>query len=824
MAGPSSTARRPPAAPPPAAPPLVAAALVLWCCATARGADRVSYYDDVKPLLSVHCYKCHSTDAAKAGLRLDARDSILKPAKSGARPVVPGDGGRSEIIRRITSSDPDERMPPEGERLPDADVKRLRAWIEQGAAWPEKDDYWAFQPPGAPPVPAPDPFTASANPIDRFLDARLAAEGVTPAPPADARTLLRRAYADLLGVPPSPEEADAFLGDPSPDAFEKLIDRLLADARYGERWARHWLDLVRYSESDGFEDDKVRPHAWRYRDYVIRSFNAGKPYDRFVQEQVAGDELFPGDDDALAATGFARLGAWDGMSKVPEQRRQDFLNDATDAVGSVFLGMTVGCARCHDHKFDAITQADYYALQAFFAGVRRETRDLTGATRDPPHVVEARRSATSTLAASRAERDEILRDARAEAEWNRRCEVDGNGRVKVTDEQVRRQADRLRPGRLAELEKKIKQWEPAERLNAPAVEAAIETSGTAPPTLLLKGGELARPGPPVQPAFVAAMAAGKASPTITPPPHGSSTGRRAALARWLTSPGHPLTARVWVNRLWQHHFGRGIVATPSDFGRHGERPTHPDLLDHLARRLVADGWSTKAMHRLIMTSAAYRRSSASLPAAASRDPQNKLLWRMNRRRLDAESLRDSILTVSGRLSPTRGGPGVYPRIPKDVNVELPNNDTELSWYPCTDEENPRRTIYTFQRRSLTFPLVEVFDGPAMSQSCPVRAQTTVAPQALALFNGEFCREEARHLAGRARREAGEPIEGRIQRVFRLTLSRRPTSDELDAAKSFVARQARVRSGTSAVVAEAQASAFADFCHVMLNTNEFLYLD
>jgi hypothetical protein len=786
-----------------------------------RGGVRggVRFYDDIKPLLAVHCYRCHGPEAAKSGLRLDLRQRAMAGGKSGKPAIVPGDGGRSEMVRRILSSDVDERMPPEGQRLSHPEAERVRIWIDHGAQWPDKDDYWAFQPPRSPPVPT-DSGVASVNPIDDFIGASLAAANITPAPPANARTLLRRAYADLLGVPPLPVEAEAFLNDTAPDAYEKLIDRLLADARYGERWARHWLDLVRYSESDGFEDDKIRPHAWRYRDYVIRSFNADKPYDRFVAEQIAGDELWPGDSDALIATGFARLGAWDGMSKEPAQQRQDFLNDAADTAGSVFLGMTVGCARCHDHKYDPITQRDYYALQAFFAGIRRETRELASAAHDPPHVAKALKEAQAALPKLRDERDSILRAARAEAEWARRCELDEKGRLKITDEQVRKQADLLSPTALPALDKQIKEWELVERMNRPVVEAVIESSAEAPKTLLLKGGELSRAGHEVLPGFIHAIVAGQTSAPITPPPGGKSTGRRAALARWLTSPDNPLTARVWVNRLWQHHFGRGLVATPSDFGRHGRQPTHPELLDWLACRLVCDGSSTKKMHRLMMMSAAYRRSSISVPTAAARDPENKLLWRMNRRRLDAEAIRDSILAVSGRLSDTRGGPGVYPRIPRDVNVQLPNNDKELSWGSSTDEEGRRRTVYIFQRRSLTFPLVEVFDGAVMSQSCPTRAHTTVAPQALALFNGEFCREQARHLAERALREAGDDIDRRIERVFVLALTRAPSPGELEWAKAFLTRQAEVRRGA----AGAEIAAFADFCHVILNTNEFLYLD
>ena len=795
----------------PPAPVFLAALLIsapaLWA------AEPIRFHDHVKPLLAIHCYKCHGPDSAKGELRLDLRDRALAKGESGRPAVVPGDSGASEVFRRITAHDPDDVMPQKGERLSRADVELIRTWIDQGAPWPDHDDYWAFQPPRRRPATGP-----SANPIDRFIDSRLAAQGITPAPPADKRALLRRAYADLLGVPPTPEEADAFLNDPSATSYENLIDRLLEDRRYGERWARHWLDLVRYSESDGFEDDKIRPHAWRYRDYVIRSLNADKPYDRFVREQIAGDELWPGDPDALVATGFARLGMWDGMSKEPEQRRQDFLNDVTDAVGAAFMGVTLGCARCHDHKYDAITQRDYFAVQAFFAGVRRDTIDLTPPPHDPPHVIEALRKSRAELSTLRVERDSLLRRAREDVYWFRRCELDENAQLKISDDEVKRRAEFVRPGRLAELDRRVKDAQYTERLNRPTAEAVVETSSAAPRTLLLKGGELSRPGAEVQPAFIAAMSSpGLARVAISPPAGGKSTGRRTALANWLTSPDHPLTARVIVNRLWHHHFGRGIVATPSDFGRHGQPPTHPDLLDCLARQLVADGWSLKRMHRLMMTSAAYRRSSGNQPAAAEIDPQNKLLWRMNRRRLEAESIRDSILSTAGRLSPAAGGPGVYPRIPKDVNVQLPNNDKELSWYPCTEEENRRRTIYVFQRRSLTMPLVDVFDGAPMNQSCAARATTTVAPQALTLLNGEFAREESRQMADRLRREAGDDEVRRIERAFKLAFARSPAADELSAARSFLNDQSRLRGGD-------EAAALADFCHVLLNANEFIYLD
>ena len=735
----------------------------------------------------MHCTKCHGPESAKGGLRLDRREAAFGAGESKQKAIVPGDSAHSEVYRRITSHDSDERMPQKGERLSDAEIERVRLWINQGATWPDRDDYWVFQAPRSPPLPP----GSAAHPIDRFISARLNSEKIAPAPRAEARTLMRRAYADLLGVPPSLSEATAYMSDTSPDAFEKLIDRLLVDPRYGERWARHWLDLARYSESDGFEDDKIRPLAWRYRDYVIRAFNADKPYSRFIEEQIAGDELFPDDPDAWIATGFARLGPWDGMSKDPPMRRQDFLNDATDATGSVFLGMTAGCARCHDHKFDRITQQDYYALQAFFAGTKRETRDLKAVPLEPAFVTEAREKEQAELQLLRTERDALLKEAREKIAAAQKAATSEKAVPKICDDQLKKKSEELHKGKLADLEKRIKERESAARVHLPAAEAVFEDSKNPPKTLLLKGGELSRPGPEIVPHFIEAMCApGAAIPVIVPGKQ--SSGRRTALAHWLSSPENPLTARVMMNRLWQHHFGRGIVATPSDFGRHGQQPTHRELLDWLACRFVADGWSVKKMHRLIMTSDAYQRSSISISAAAERDPNNTLLWRANRRRLEAEALRDSMLVVSGRLSTNSGGPGVYPRISKDINVELPNNDKELSWYGCTDDENRRRTIYTFQRRSLTFPFVEVFDGAPMSQTCPSRAETTVAPQALMLLNGEFCREEARRMAERVFKEAEANVEARVTHAFQLAFARTPNTNELNAAKAYLIEQSKLR--------------------------------
>jgi mono/diheme cytochrome c family protein len=801
------------------APLAIVAIVALTWGTRARGDETpVGYYADVKPILAAHCLKCHGGEAAKGGLRLDSREGVLGGGDSGEAAIVPEDSAHSELLLRVTSRDGDDQMPPKGARLSEREVDVLRRWIDGGAPWPARDDYWAFQPPRRPAISGDASAAQRSNPIDSFIDARLVAAGIAPAPVADRRTLLRRAFADLIGLPPTPEEADTFLDDQSPDSYEKLIDRLLADPRYGERWARHWLDLVRYGESDGYEDDRVRPHAWRYRDYVIRSFNADKPYDRFVQEQIAGDELFPDDPDAWVATGFARLGAWDAMSRDAARQRQDFLNDATDVTGSALLGMTVSCARCHDHKYDAITQRDYYSLQAFFAGVERQSRELPAmAPRDPVHVAEARRDANDRIARLKSDRESLLRQAR---------EALGPGpdsEVKYTDDgaavlskRLLAKVESLRPGALKSIDAEMREAESALRLNAAVSDVVCASSKPPRRTCILKGGELTRPGDEVGPAFIAAMAPAGAA-TLAP-----ASSRRSALAHWLTSPENPLLARVMVNRIWQHHFGRGIVATPSDFGRNGRQPTHPELLDWLACEFVDRGFSIKQMHRLIMTSSAYRRSAAPTSSGMASDPENHLLWRMDRRRLDAEAIRDSILIITGELNPVAGGPGAYAKLPAGVNVELPNNAKDLSWGTCSEEEGRRRSIYLFQRRSMAFPLMEVFDAAPMNQSCPARPQTTVAPQALALFNGEFARQAAARFAARVRREAGMELRAGIERAWRIAFTRSPSDGELADAIDFLARQAERRAATDG--ARAGDAAWVDLCHVLINANEFVYRD
>jgi hypothetical protein len=788
---------------------IVALALALGSLQEAERHAPVDFYGEIQPLIAVHCVRCHGAEKPKGGLRLTRREDALRGGASGEAAIVPGDSARSRLFRLVTSTDADERMPRKGRPLAAREIDLLRRWIDQGASWPEKDDYWAFQPPRRPAVKDP------ARAIDSLVLAKLESRGIAPSPPASRETLLRRVTFDLVGVPPSPEERDAFLADGATDAYERVVDRLLADPRHGERWARHWLDVARYAESDGFENDKIRPHAWRYRDYVVRSLNDDKPYDRFVMEQIAGDELWPGDGDALIATGFSRLGAWDELCKNEKQRWQDYLNDATDTLGAAFLGLTLGCARCHDHKYDRVTMKDYYSLQAFLAGSRRDRKPLPGGGADPEEVRKALAAAEASVVEAKRRMEDLRRKHAFAILDERRKETRVGRLILVPDDEVKKRVDKLDKEARDRIDKEIKARDVEADLYRPFAEGVF-ASERKPATRILHRGELGSPGAEVQPAFIDALG-------------GGSGATRGALARWVASRENPTTARVIVNRLWQHHFGRGLVGTPSDLGRNGDRPSHPELIDWLACELMEGSWKLKRLHKLMVMSATYRQSSAPNEAAARLDPENRLLWRMNRRRLEGEAIRDAVLVASGRLNPKRGGPGVYAKIGKEVLIDLPNNDKLPSWGTATESEGCRRTIYVFQRRALMLPIVEAFDGADMNNTCARRAVTTVAPQALSLFNGEFAREEAAHFA---RRLEGVEARERVNLAWRIALSREPSPAELEAAAAFLEEQAARRLGAGAGTGgapeaarkEADRAALVDFCHVLLNTNEFVYVD
>jgi hypothetical protein len=726
---------------------------------------------------------------------------------------------------------------------------------EKPAAKTEDPKPWAYRLPAQPDVPAVKQRAWARNPIDAFVAARLEAEGLVPAAEASRPTLIRRLSFDLTGLPPTPQEVDAFVNDQSPDAYEKVVDRLLASPRYGERWALYWLDLVRYAESDGFKADDIRPAAWRYRDYVIRALNADTPYDRFIREQLAGDELFPNDPEAVIATAFNRHFPEEYNARNLEQRRQEILNDMTDTTAQVFLGLTVGCARCHDHKFDPITQKDYYRLQAFFAaywardqieiGQPEELNDhqqqqaaweaKTAALRGQIQAMEepyrqklvarnkykypkAAQEAFDTPIEQRTPLQFQLADLIA-----KQLQVGAKDMAKVMKQDVRKEWEDLG-----------KQMAAFDRLKPQPLQLAMgitDVGPVAPATHLLVRGDWKRRGEELAPGFLSAID-DRTAKIPTPRAGAKTTGRRAALAAWLTQPDHPLTARVMMNRLWQHHFGRGIVGTPSDFGEQGEPPTHPELLDWLAREFVARGWSLKAMHRLMVTSATYRQSNHGDAATAKADPDSRLLGHMNRRRLEGEALRDAMLAVSGLLNLKMAGPSIFPELPAELGVP------RGGWPVSADAtERNRRSVYVFVKRNLRFPLFGAFDAPDSNETCARRHVSTNAPQALMLLNGKTALDVARSFAGRVLRETTADPGRLVEHTYRLALGRLPDAGERQLATDFLTREstllrqrmaeqaaARAPMAVPAEVDPALAGALVDLCHVLLNVNEFAYVD
>ncbi len=761
---------------------------------------------DIQPLLARRCFSCHGPDTQEAGLRLDERAVAVAALDSGSRAIVPGDADASELIARITSTDPDVRMPPEGKPLSPAEVATLRAWIDAGAEWQE---HWAFRPLVRPPLPAEE---TTNHPVDAFIRAELGRRSLPTPSPADRRTLLRRVTYGLTGLPPSEAEMRDFLADDLPDAWERAVDRLLASPHYGEHQARHWLDLVRFAETNSFERDGAKPHAWRYRDYVIRAFNDDKPFDRFTLEQLAGDELPEPTADAWIATGYYRLGIWDDEPADRLQDRYDRLDDIVATTGEVFLGLTIGCARCHDHKIDPLSQADYYRLLAFFHNVT----PMGGRQMNPDFIERAIPVADESLAEVQHRAAELDR---------RRAEARGNVQAieKRIKEHGQQALDELTKQDLAAWKERLSALD-AEKAAIPKALVVTEHGPEAPETFIFYRGNPhaeTRPEHRVEPAFPEVLRG--PAPAIEPPAGGRSTGRRTALATWITSPANPLTARVLANRIWQHHFGRGIVRSASNFGMMGDPPTHPELLDWLAAEVVAGGWRLKRIHRLILTSDAYRASSQASPEPLARDPLNDALWRFDMRRLAAEELRDSIHIASGAFNPKMFGPGVYPEIPPEVLAGQSRPGS--GWGSSPPEEQARRSIYAHVKRSLLVPILADFDLPDTDITCPVRFTTTQPTQALGMMNGAFLQRQARAFAGRVRRDVGDPdatgvpatAAALVRRALEVALVRPATNDE-------VARGVALVDRLETVDGVGPGRAFELYCLMVLNLNEFVYLD
>lgn len=752
----------------------------------------------ILPVLETKCQGCHSAESAASGLDLSSRAGLLKGGKRGAA-VIPSAASQSLLLIALTGTDETrvKRMPPSGNPLDAEIIAAFKQWIEAGAPWPERTraeksywdkyqdaDLWAFKKMRAIQSPA-----FSGSPMDVFLQQRFDERTLPPAPSADRVTLLRRATYDLHGLPPAPDEVAAFVRDkaPLPQAFARVVERLLASPRYGERYARHWLDVVRYADTGGGSNDYERPNAWRYRDYVIRAFNDDKPYDRFLMEQIAGDEIDANNAENIIATGFLRMGPWEHTAmSVEAVTRQEWLDDVTHNTAATFMGLTMGCAKCHDHKFDPIPTKDYYAMQAVFA----TTQFAEAAVPFLPQEKLTDKDHVQFRLAARL----------AHAETQKRLVLDALKPLTqtVTDqnEKVLRKGTDEKVAELNEYErawgKRIEFHKLALKRFAPVALSVSDSEADKAPasveTHVLIGGNLTLLGEKVAPAVPSAPCrwAEESAPALPT----KATGRRLALAQWLARAEHPLTARVLVNRLWQWHFGKGLVETTNNFGKLGKRPTHPDLLDWLAREFVRRGWSIKAMHRLLMNTEAYRRAAThpQIAAVKKADPDNALLAYFPTRRLEAEELRDALLFVSGELNLTAGGPPVFPEINSDLMTQprLIMGTVAPAWEASlTRAERNRRTIYTFQQRSLLNPLIEVFNGANPNESCEFRRASTVAPQVFNLFNSQFSHDVALAFAARLEREANN-LDARIQRAFQLALQRAPSPNELQRARSHVA--------------------------------------
>lgn len=753
----------------------------------------------IRPILSSYCYDCHGEKKQKANLRLDNISYMLQGGDGGPA-VVPGDILASHLIKAVTYEDADLQMPPDA-KLEDAQIADLKKWIKLGAPWPESEvkqvkkpgeftaeerAWWAFQPVKAitPPVIKPNKQIVIQNDIDKFVVDKLGRENLVQAPESNRYELVRRAYFDLHGLPPTPEQLKEFIDDKRPDAYERLIDQLLADQKYGERWAQHWLDLVRYAESDGYRQDAYRANAWPYRDYVVRSFNENKPYDRFVREQLAGDELDPENPDVLIGTTYIRNGIYEYNQRDAVAQRQTILNEIADTTGELFLGLSFGCARCHDHKFDPILQKDYYRLMSFFTPMQwRDDLKLATTEQKQEHAEQLKKWDEATVEA-RTKFDSVMDPKKVSIRKNAIEKFPDDVQVmvnkpdqektpyekqitylverQVADDFAKIKTDKFKAPDKAIVDEALAALKLAEASKPkplPVAFVATDVSKTAPPTIMSsrRGGEQQ-----VEPGFLTLLAPDDLK--ITPPAGIESTGRRTALANWITRPDNPLSTRVIVNRVWQYHFGRGLVSSSSDFGKLGEKPSHPELLDWLAHEFVAHGWDIKWLHRQIMLSATYRQTARVIPTevALKKDPENRWLWRMNPVRLDAEQARDTMLAISGELNPKMGGQG-------------------------EEAARPRRTVYTRKIRNSQDDFLHSFDSPPGFQSVAKRDSTTTALQSLLMVNGEWPLQRAHNMAENLLSK-NPPSEALVSRAYELAYSRPPSATELNGAVAFISSQ------------------------------------
>jgi hypothetical protein len=904
---------------------------------------------DVLPILEAKCFQCHGEALKMGNLDLRTREAILKGGDKGPA-VMPGKADNSLLIHRVTGKVAPKMPMPPMPALSEREVAVLKDWIEQGANWgtasltqaatskPQQAGYgndykeraineqdrqwWAFQKPVRKPLPAMADARWAKNPIDAFIKSRMDAKGVIPAPQADRAMLIRRAYLDLIGLLPAPAEVDAFVNDPSPQAYENLIEKLLASPHYGERWARNWLDVVRYADSSGFEHDRDLATAWRFRDYVIKAWNEDKPYDRFLIEQVAGDELDEPTLDSLTATAFYRVGPRVRFREKDNPfYRYDYLDDIVRTTFQGFMGLSVHCARCHDHKFDPVTRMDYYRTVAMFFGYvnydhplmpKEQVREWERKTREVVSALEPLRKEISRIEAPyrKAQFEANLKKLPEEVQAAIKTPVEqrsagqkllaaqfergggsGDGDPNFMGEDpalalittAGQRAPNLEEGpryggsRRAMGGGLLKLNEADHQLREELLKKVSELEGQMPPTpYAVEGirdgdfrlapdgpgdepspGKTYRPeypdlghsflpepgskyevpwvhfganglvveddnkGPVVKPGYITVLTRGTPPPVAKPPKREdyATSGRRRALAEWIASPENPLTARVLVNRLWYWHFGRGIVATPGNFGKMGVAPTHPELLDWLATEFVRRGWSIKQMHRLIMNSETYKLQSSFYNAGnAEKDPNNEFFWRYPVRRLEGEIIRDLILSASGKINLEAGGPPFFPSLPRRVR----DGYRQGKWVLTKEEPATwRRSVYSYWKRGMKYPMFDVHDQPDQNVTAEKRNITTVPTQALTLLNNEFVLLQARHLAERVMRDAGAAdAAAQVRMLYRIALSREPAPAELARQLEFIQKQRAFR----AAAENADLAALIDLSHVMLNANEFVYIN
>ncbi len=983
-------------------PPALAAIILLMPAGIrARAAQtptpeaQTFFREQVYPILKANCIKCHGGEKTKGGLEMTSQVALLKGGETGAA-IDPNAPEKSLLLEMISYKDKDHEMPPAGKR-PAEEIAIIEKWVAMGAPYDpsletagakktsshaqEKaalapQSWWAYQPVKAAQPPVVKNSTWNANPVDAFLASRLESAGLRPNAPATKEQLIRRAYYDLIGLPPAPAEVDKFVADQSPGAWQRLIEELLAKPQYGEKWARHWMDIVRYAETEGFERDSAKPNIWRYRDYLIDAFNSDLPYDRFITEQLAGDELEAPTQASLTATGFLRLGQYDDEPADRLLAKYDSLADTVQVTSEAFLGMTMGCARCHDHKKDPITQRDYYSFMSFFHGLKEysatrqqmfhwlpkdqpelarkfakdqfetlqriekeeqrlrklvENENAHGSSADAPqHAATGEKKRTPAQPAdsngieqtvkhtlkqpdshwkdegfdsSMWESDQGNASARAGQQvWVRRTfalkeipksialefEYEGPTELFINGSQIFKNenlprgrrtlmfAGPLLPKNLlhtgvnyicistnvlkpavipeavvwnkksdaSQLEEllKHKSKEEIARINESAggdfvktvkqnnerwftevkrplgieLSAASEAGATPQPLSVHRRGNPQSLGEPVEPAFPVVLSlSAEAARAQANPVRNASSGRRTALANWLTRPENPLVSRVAVNRIWQHHFGRGIVPSSNDFGRLGELPTHPELLDYLASKFVENRWSFKSMHRLLMNSQAYQMSSTASEDGLAKDPENALLWRYPMRRLTAEELRDSILWASGLLKLNVHGEPVYPPLPEAVlaTQSVPGR----GWPRQGVEETARRSVYVHVKRTLSVPLLSDHDQAATDTPCAVRFASTVPTQALGMLNSEFMADQSRRFAERIRREAGDSADAQVKHGLKLVLQREPSQGEVAICRRTIDTLKTEHHLSDEI-------ALQRFALLALNLNEFVYLD